>query len=157
MSLKVITYCPDVVKYRARLKAHYKSDSGLASRISTNEDETEFWVTPFKTRVLYNGSESICLSKLKEHHAFGVFDDDGNTITPSILHALNIDPLTGQQDPVFEQWAEGEVFGENCIFEALSDERKEKIREFHPATIEYIDEDGNTQTITQGLCWGDLA
>lgn len=162
MSIHIETYCPDVTKYRARLKLHYLNDIGLKDNICTNAKRTpmnmnppstpsEFWIAPHKIGVLYNGNESFCCSKVPEHIALGVTDEDGNTILPSVVDALNINPLNGQYEPVLEIWGIGEVGGESCIYEALSDQRKAKLREFYPETITIQDEDGNDIEITRGL------
>ena len=154
MTTKIITYCSDVVKYRARLPLHYTNDIGLKHHIRTNAKRTplnlnpptvptEFWINPFKIDVLYKGNESFTYSKVPEHIALGVRDEDGNVLVPSVVDALNINPLNGQYELVLEVWGIGEVGGENCIFEALSDERKAKLREFNPEVTMYTDDEGN--------------
>ena len=157
-----MTYCPDVERYRERLLLHYFKDVGLKRSICTNAKRTplnmnppstptEFWIDPHKIKVLYKDNESFCCSKVPEYIALGVKDEDGNVVKPSVVDAVNINPLNGQYEPVLEVWGIGEVGSENCIYEALSDERKAKLREIRPETITIQDEGGNDIEITQGL------
>ena len=162
MSTHIITYCADVPKYRQRLPDHYHNDIGLKSKIKTNtrkgvlnpnppSEPTEFWIAPHKIHVLYNGNESFCCSKVPEHIALGVQDENGVTVVPSVIDAVNVNPIEGNYEPVLEVWGVGEVGGANCIYEALTDAQKAKLREFYPEFINTVDEEGDPITIQRGL------
>jgi hypothetical protein len=147
MSTHIITFCSDVTKYRHRLRDHYYNDICLKSKIRTNtrkgvlnpnppSEPTEFWIAPHKIHVLYNGNESFCCSKVPNHVALGVQDENGDTLVPSVVDAVNVNPIEGNINPVLETWGIGEVCGPNCIYEALTDAQKEKLREFYPEFVE---------------------
>ena len=162
MSTHIITYCADVAKYRQRLPVHYNNDIGLKSKIKTNtrkgvlnpnppSEPTEFWISPHKIHVLYNGNESFCCSKVPDHIALGVQDENGATVVPSVVDAVNVNPINGNYEPVLQVWGVGEVGGANCIYEALTFSQKAKLREFYPEFIDTVDEEGEPMTIQRGL------
>ena len=75
-------------------------------------------------------------------------DENGVTVVPSVIDAVNVNPIEGNYDPVLEVWGIGEVGGANCIYEALKDAQKAKLREFYPEFIDTVDEAGRDDNYT---------
>ncbi len=176
----IMTLAPNVVAYRHRLAAHFINDLGLASKIryenlvdgeplrersirytrnSAGVIELQpgqalpdnYWISPFKTNVLALGNKTLAYSKVSDVTAIGSFDEDGNKTAPSIVEALNIDPITKTNRPVMEVLAVADTIEE--LFNSLNVEQVALVREFYPEFVEATDEEGEPMTIQRGLIW----
>ncbi len=178
-----MTLALDVEAYRARLACQFINDMGFADKIhyenivdgvvlrersiryTRNEQGAiqlqegqalpdHYWISPFKTAVLTSGNRTLAYSLVSDKTALGTFDEDGNKTGPSIVEALNIDPLTKTNIPVMEVVAVADTAEE--LFDSLNEEQVALVREFYPEFIEVTDEEGEVSIAEQGLIWEHL-
>lgn len=151
----VISYVPDLAAYRARLGLHYNNDIGLKSRIKF--DKVGYWFEPFSIGVKYLDNESLCCTALRTVDALGIKDENGNTVRPNLIDAVNINPTNGQYEPVIIELSIGDMRTDNP-FNKLDEDEIALVRRFHPETISYTDEETGEQVIiNQPLWWGFMS
>ena len=151
MSYLVIAKCDNTALLQSTL-GYFKDNhvEGLTERIKENEETGNLLFDMFK-KVIYSedGTKSVGLLEVFNHHFEGQKDEEGNIIKPDLFSVINA------QGEVLKVLASGIKYQEN-VFDKLDSEGIASIREVIDEYTTIKDENGDDKIVEQSYIFAGL-